>query len=478
MRSPDFTRREMLALSSSLMLSACRKAKPVRSGKPNIVVYLPDALRADQLGCYGCSAATSPIMDKFCGESILFENCLTQAAWTKPSIGSLFTGFLPSVHQAVTSNIAVSSETKPRVQTLRETFPTLAGGLKDLGYHTAWFLSNPHVQKEFGFARGFDHYRYVGSETPRSQVLSAMLWLSKRAREPFFLFIHGIDPHGPYTPKKKDYRSLFGDTPSGHRSTLSTADQDLLDSFDASYLKNAPRTALDALSPKGRSYLKHLYDGEILGVDATFGVLLDYLRREELDRNTVVAFVSDHGEAFGEHDAFGHGNTLYQEELHVPLAIRMPGRTTGMRVPWSVSQFDLYPTLLTLAGGTPPPGIQARTLLSEQGDLVIDEDGTVFACLDHRNADTTQWDTAMNIGSRKAMSLGHGASYALFDTKSDPQERKNLAGEKTDETFRAMLDTLKAAPAEHRKMAETFGPPTWTSGSEQLREDLDALGYL
>jgi arylsulfatase A-like enzyme len=325
------SRRQALKLGATLLLSGCYRPGEMmpRVEKPNIIVYLPDALRADRLGCYGNHAVTSPEIDGFSREGMLFERCYSQAAWTKPSIASLFSGFLPPVHQAVITDWDTKNVTSLRVQVLRDQFTTLAETLKAVGYTTASISVNPHTQKDFGFARGFDMYHYE-SKPPDSQMNDVLSWL-ETATEPFFLFVHARDPHGPYTPSDQDYQLLFRETPKSVLARLPDKDKELLESFRMRYQRNTGHVPLDELTPEGVSYLKNLYDAEIRGVDSQFRRMRQFLKRKRLTSRTLVAFISDHGEGFGEHGFFFHGNTLHGEDLHVPLILMGPGIPPGVR---------------------------------------------------------------------------------------------------------------------------------------------------
>jgi len=482
-----FTRRQMLALSAANVLSACSNESPESKApfvRPNIIVFLADALRADHLGCYGHTVATSPALDRFSKQSVVFEQCYSQAPWTKPSIASISTGLLPRVHQAGISHWDVPHLHDFPVQRLRDRFVTLAEALKEVGYHTAMFLANPMVQAGFGFEQGFDLYRYLPG-APRRVVDAALKWLTDEAREPFFLFIHEIDPHGPYTPADEVFEELFAAPLKPTLDALPAKDRQLLQEFRGFYanyqqgkVKGKPN--LSNLSPPGLEYLRHLYDAEIAGADRLLDQLLGHLEAANTMQRTVVVFTSDHGEAFNEHRNFGHGKTVFDEEIHVPLVIRPPGRSLGHRVPWTVSLYDLYPTLVTLAGGSVPSYVQARTLLDQDGGLVVSRDRRVFSDLDHYVAETDRWDSCMVEGAVKVMTQGNGKWTAFYDRAADPTEDSDLAGKATrrGSRLRRSIKVFEAEGRKHLALAESFGQAEWTTGTQQQHQDLGALGYL
>ena len=475
-----YTRREMMAMSSAIILSSCQNKKS-QSKKPNFIVYLPDAMRADRLGCYGSPVPVTPVMDRFSQNSFIFENCYSQAPWTKPSVAALFSGFLPRTHMATISHThRTGIDDVFRVQVLRDSFTTMAETFKSLGYNTARFLCNPNVQNEYGFGQGFDHYHYEVGIDPPFQMRKAISWIKENKDQPFFLFVHASDPHGPYVPLTKKYEALFKATPEEHMKKLSEKDQSTLKMYRWQYYQDNPQATLTDLSDEGREYLLRLYDAEIHEVDYTFGLLIDYLKKQDLYEKTAIALISDHGEAFGEHDFFGHGKTLYSEELHVPLILKVPEHKHGKHVPWSVSLFDLFPTLISLAGATPPAGIQAKALLSEQGSLLVSENRTVFSYIDYWDPDTRNWDISMTTGSQKVISYNRRKRYALFDLEADPGEKNNLLNEdqKRNPAESEIVQKLIQEKNKHIDLAESFGEPEWTEAGEKMKEELEALGYL
>ena len=493
-----YTRRQMLASSAVLIMSACsakptppKLAEPSRpvskppALRPNIVVFLADALRADHLGCYGHSVATSPTIDALSKHSIVFERCYSQAPWTKPSVASIFTGVLPRVHQAGMSHWHIRHLHSFPVQRLREQFVTLAEALQEAGYHTVMFMGNAMLQKGFGFEQGFDKYWFTPGPA-QGQMDKVVTWLEQEAREPFLLFVHEIDPHAPYRPSPEVFEQVFGVTPTKAFETLSGEDQKLLNDLELFYERRAKglvkdRSALFNLSVEGFGHMAQLYDAEIAGMDRQVARLLRSLDDADFADRTAFVLTSDHGEAFNEHRNFHHGRTLFDEEIHVPLIIRPPGQAVETRVPWTISLYDLYPTLITLAGGTPPPPyVQAQALLDAHGKPLVAADRAVFSDLDHYVAEVDRWDGCMVVGTEKVMTHGHGQHTAFYDRAADPSERRDvLEGPQARELW--LHRKLKAFLEEHEKhgqLAESFGEPEWTTGTEQLKDQLSALGYM
>lgn len=476
-----FTRREFLgslALSAAT-LSCARPAQEASRQLPHIVLYLADTFRADGLGCYGNPVAASPAIDALARGGVLFERCYAHASWTKPSIASLFTGTVPLVHQATKSSWKMDKLMEQRVQILRPEFLTLAEALAGAGYMTAHFLTNPHVQREFGFAQGFEHYRYETSKTPTHLAEKTADWLRTQPLDkPIFLMVHEIDPHAPFTPDPGDFQALHHTTIDAARNTLSEIDRSLIHEYHASmgaYGDDRPeRPDLNALSKDGVAFLRQLYDAEIRRVDNQFRILRESFAADTT-RPTTFVFTSDHGEGFGEHGGFEHGHCLHDELLHVPLIVYTGQHPQSVRVPYSVGHVDLYATLLHLAGVQPPPYAAGAPLLGVAGDVTIHEDRAVFSCLDHYDADTTVWDFAVSYGPFRAMTLNRGTEFALFDKRTDPGETNVL---ETLDTPIDLEDTLTQTKARCETTAREFGPPQWTTNDEEFREELENLGYL
>jgi choline-sulfatase len=478
------SRRDILALGAAGLLSTAAYGcwgAPLARERPNIIVFLADALRADFLPCYGFNFPTAPHVTAFADDSYVFDQCYAQAPWTKPSIASLFTGVLPPVHQAVLSTWGDLDFEATPIQKLRPDFTTLAEALQAVGYHTAYFCSNPHVREEYGFARGFDFYRYEPNQKPKPAIDQVLSRIVHHARQPFFLFIHLMDPHGPYRPTNRLFKEITGKGKEEAFVSLPEKDQELLMDFRTLYRRqyegeDAQRPPLEELSKAGRVHLKRLYGGEILGVDEQFGRLIRFLERQELLEHSVVAFISDHGEAFGEHEMFGHGNSLFIEELRTPLAIHVGGRTTGERVPHTVSLYDLYPTLLGLAGATLPSYIQAQSLLRPDGVLSVHKDRPVSSYCDFSEEDMSRWHVALSQGGHKVIRQQEDGPVHFYNHARDPREWHGSPVRCSK--GKSMLAKLERIEAANAKLSAAFGEPEWTLPPADAAEQLEALGYL
>lgn len=327
----------------------------------NVIIIGVDTLRPDHLGCYGYGRDTSPVVDRLAAEGVLFENVISQSPWTSPSFASVFTSLYPTQ----TGLVSVGTS-------MRETFPTLGTLLRAEGYATGAIINATVLKPEFGINRGFDYY-YT---TPRKGRIAdgttrdALAWIDSVPGAPFFLFAHYYDPHEPYAPPEP-YDAFFEEDYSGSIGNTFV----LHDYFPD--VKGMNFESLRTLTGEDWDHIRTLYDGEIRFTDEAIGDLMDGLKERGLDGNTLVVFLSDHGEEFFEHEGFGHGHTLYGEVIRVPLIIRYPGSLTGgRRVKDQVRLIDVMPTVLDILGVANEEHMEGVSLLpliegdGEAGDAV------------------------------------------------------------------------------------------------------------
>ncbi|MGH7821393.1 MAG: sulfatase, partial [Candidatus Binatia bacterium] len=302
--------------------------------RPNIAIVSVDTLRADHLPVYGYARDTSPRLRRWVEDAKVYERAVATAPETAPSFASLLTGRLPSGH-GVRANYHL----------LDPGNWTLARILGRAGYETAAFVSSfVLTASNSGFEPGFARYdqELDSAESRRknrpirlapSLARSVLQWLDERRRSarPWFLWVHAIDPHGPYEPLE-EFRELFDDDrerilPRGDIPDYQwTGSRNFYDYVDA-------------------------YDAEIRQTDEYLGRILERLDVRDSDRPTIVIFVADHGEGFGEHGYyFKHGESLHQEELHVPLVLKDSANPGGGRHSRPVSLVQVVPTLLERLG--------------------------------------------------------------------------------------------------------------------------------
>jgi arylsulfatase A-like enzyme len=435
------------AAAAAIAVSSSGCAASPRRPASAVVLVSVDTLRADHLGCYGYGKPTSPEIDRFSREAVLFRRVVAHASSTLPSHASMLTSLLPAHHGA---------SFKKR-SALRAGVPTLAEALRRAGFATASFNGGGQVHRTWGLDRGFEVYvsatdaseTEVGRDTMRQQVAAAEPWLKKAGERPFFLFLHTYEVHHPYTPTPERLARME----SGYSGTLP-------DRISYRLLERI-NTGEKALRPGDLEHIVATYDAEILGADAGFGELVRLLRRLGRYDSTLVVFTSDHGEAFGERGRVGwHGDTLYDEQLRVPLIVKLPGgRLGGATVQDQVRCIDFAPTVLSVLGLPVPP---------EFSGAAIDFQG--------RAVGHPPWAVANIDGSSQelAVSTSRWKWYEgrLYDLVEDPGERRDVAPLHPD-VDRDLSGKLLAM-LRSREAAMTTPVQVQADVQEQLR----ALGYV
>jgi arylsulfatase A-like enzyme len=436
------------------MVAPASFQRPAPAHRPrNVILYLVDTLRADHLGCYGYSRPVSPHVDAFARGATLFRHMVAQSSWTRPSTTSILTGLLPRTHGV-----------NGRRDKLSEQALTLAEMLRSRGYHTAGFVTNGNVARSFGLGQGFETYDLIPDDHTSTHVnAEAADWLEKdwKRDAPFFLYLHTVDPHAPYNPPPP-FRQRFA--PEVHDESLTR-------------LRTFHRLEDSSLAPTPelRRSLLDLYDAEIATNDAAFGELIDLLVRRGLWEDTVVIFISDHGEELFDHGGWEHGKTLHAEMLDVPLIVRAPGAAPRV-VQRQAQQVDVAPTVLELLGLPVPPVVEGRSLApwitgGIGGPPDQDEPETAaYSWLDQRDFRAASVTTpAWRLIEDRAPRPGR----ALYDRHADPGEHRDLSPERA---VRAgyLLDHLRLAER-HRKGALRAGEATVDT---ELRKQLQALGYI
>ena len=452
---------EDLALSAAF---ATPSVQVDYSRVPDVVLVSVDTLRADRLGCYGYERGTSPNIDQLAARGVVFEQCLSQAPWTLPSYGSLFTSLYPAEHRAGISEKAdiwteggVAADYSKLGQKLLADVPTLASELRAAGYRTASFYFNPYLGPQTGVARGFDEYAFM-RYTAKAGVDRALEWLELNRGLPRFLLLQLIDPHWPYAPP-----APF-DTRFGARKVEDIANYPW-----------ALSSIRDALPPqKKQQLLSNLYDGEIAYTDQQVGRLFDYFDTPGTLDQALVIFHSDHGEEFWDHGQFEHGHALHQELLRVPLILSMPRQLAPLRVTGSVRTIDVFPTILDVLGLARPAGLRGSSLLPlARGELKhvsltgFAESilwGRPYAPFDEaKTLVTDDWKLVVGDGD---------APISLYRLSSDPLEQNNLASEQVQQV-KQLKERLSALYSQARN--GSVGESLQLDQDQQ--DQLNNLGY-
>ncbi len=448
-------------LHQSLAPAAAAAAATPESLRPNLIVYLIDTLRADHLGCYGYPLPTSPRIDAFARESVLWREARSQSSWTKPAVATLLTGLYPITHGA-----------DRRARGLAPDVVTLADRLAAAGYQTAFFTTNPTVTAKFGFDRGFDEFHYLshprGRGRGRGHVDSAQIhrqvvaWLERRdPARPFFLVVHTLDPHDPYNPPERFKRRFAPD----------------VDATVACCIRAHELAALTPGAARARAQeMVALYDGEIAQNDESFGALYDELARRDLLERSALLLTADHGEEFYDHGGWRHASTLYEEVLRIPLILRLPGGAErGRAIDAPADLIDIAPTLLALVGLEVPATLPGESWLPALGGLAPPA-GESFAWLEHPSFSIASVlrDSWKGVRSRGGWRLPlERGSDELFELRADPGERRNLTGASSLRR-NWLLDRLAATEARQSRAA----PAADVAIEPELERELRALGYF
>ncbi|MFY9824222.1 MAG: sulfatase, partial [Thermoanaerobaculia bacterium] len=415
----------------------------------NVIVYLVDTLRADHLGCYGYDRPVSPRIDAFARNATVFRHTVAQSSWTRPSTTTILTGLLPRTHGVFGHRDALAPQAV-----------TLAERLRERGYHAAGFVTNPNVAPNFGLDQGFEIYRLLGPKRRTAAGVNerAAEWLDAEWKKdaPFFLYLHTMEPHAPYDPPLA-FRQRFA---PGLRNPAWTRMEFV------EQLEDGETVA----TPEMRRGLLDLYDAEIAANDDAFGALIDLLVQRGLWDDTVVVFVSDHGEEFSDHGGWEHGKTLHNEMLDVPLIVRIPG-VGGKVVEQQAQQVDVVPTILDALGLQVPAGLEGQSLLA-RGD---GEPGT-----DPRDTPSFSWLEEISLRSaavttpewRLIEKRFPVPGIFLYDRRADPAELHDLAGESPVRVgyLQAQLRAVERSRPGNFRRPTTLDP--------EMQKQLKALGYM
>ncbi len=418
--------------------------------RPDIFLYVIDALRPDHLGCYGYERKTSPQIDRFAQEAALYLRAYANSSWTRASAASILSGLRPKNHRTIGRNDVFSSD-----------IITLPEILQKIGYETIAVVANGNIHPVYGFAQGFDDFKYLGLvKSSRVQEEIAKI-LSRRAkmpqRQPLFLFIWTIDPHDPYEPESKDSK-LFS---AEEFEALPSVEGNLLITIRDGGIK---------LTPSQKLRLEALYDQEIYGNDRSFGRLIDLLKANKLYDRSIIILTADHGEQLFDHGSVGHGFNLYEEQIRVPLIIKAPFISPG-KYKTRVQHIDLFPTILSSLGLERLdylPGISLLDLKEEGRPLYfeLNLDGHDLTAL-------LEGQKKIIYAHRKTGDQASKPYWELFD-EADRAELLPLAPESMEEKY------LQQKVLIYRHLITSSSPEAAQQRQipERLREHLRTLGYI
>ncbi len=469
------------------------------ANKPNLVLFTVDTLRADHLSCYGYYRKTSPQLDAFAAESVLFERAYSVTGTTLPSHLSIMTGLYPHQHGYVANHGAMRGGFRSS-----EGRRTLAEALSKVGYHTAAFVSGPTVSSATGLNTGFQLFNEHEHPNPKTLADTsrrsakttdeAIRWLRDDPPEPFFLWIHYWDPHEPNLPQEP-YASAF--TSDAELDALiderHIRPERLQQLFPAKELARlfAPELApalhrgedveMPAIDRDSIRRLINLYDGDVLATDASFGRVIEALKDAALYEDAVIAFTADHGQALGQHDWLEHGR-IQGENVHVPLLMRFPSGTLDVprREVDVVSAVDLIPTLL--AG---LPSLATGDFVSQfAGEDALDPGYLRNFAFSQRSVRVRDWEPGDDKdGLKFALTTERWKIYVrpdaqdeLYDLRADPGELVDVSADHADlmHTLRRHIATTLAS----RPYTPEAGGDADSATSRAYHQALEALGYV
>lgn len=409
---------------------------PLRPSPPkNVVLIIADTLRADHLSSYGCENLTSPHIDQWAkSRGILFETAVAAAPWTVPSHASLFTGLDCLSHGANTGD-----PMSPMLTTMAE---LLAAN----GYRTHAVTGGAYLSETFGLMQGFDVVQYWQPPTGNpadagddivSGLGKALDFLESNANRPFFLLFHTYEVHTPYRAREP-YFSQFRDEPTAGLlppvDTLSlepTREEGYVMRAALQARYDADSETYTRISDSDIPVVRDLYDSGVAFADAHIGQLLDRIDSMDLNRNTIVVFTSDHGEALGEHGQFEH-KRLTDNELLVPLIIASPDHSkfAGSRVSAQVRLIDVLPSVLELADLPEQTGLDGQSLVPLMADTsrTHPEDAWSYASSSNSGLSLRRENSLKFIFNNTVWPEIHGTTE-LYDLEADPRENSNLAPE-------------------------------------------------
>jgi arylsulfatase A-like enzyme len=449
---------------------------------PNIILIAVDTLRADYLKAYtkGEAVANTPNIDALRADSVLYQHAFAQSSWTKASFATIFSGMYPEAHQAIQKD-----------SLLPDDVTTLAEILHDAGYFTQGYANNPNIADTYNYGQGFVEYEYLrpdylfgAGQSAEKMVLYKSLrqvyqklagrllgdrievsdfyqpaevvtergleWLDSQERPedvPFLLFLHYMDPHDPYMDHENP---------------------------GVGYARVRLGTDLDP--EKYRELFQRVYNGEIEHCDTYLGTLIQGLKDRGLYDNSVIVFTADHGEEFCEHNGWWHGLTLYEEQIAIPLTIKLPQNQLGGETNVHMTRHvDLAPTLLQFAGLEPDPAMQGKSLFLADNVSAGNLDGRIT--YSHLNFEGIVARALRTMDSKLITAIEGNKRgllpVELYDMTSDPGETENLAGQNQtlEETMFDLIDKMQEAALENAV------EPQVVEDSSALKEELDSLGY-
>jgi len=372
---------------------------------PNILLVVVDTVRADHTAIENYAKDITPGLKAYLmKDGISFRKAFSNAPWTLPSIASLLTSQYPS-------RINMNHKTS----VLESGFITIAEQLKEEGYFTGGIVSHIFVKAKFGLGQGFDIYdeNNVSEDSNNLFHVSspgvtdrAIKFIKKNKNRKFFLFLHYFDPHYSYIDHdhSMSYSGIF--------------------SPDVPEFKKAKIIQFGGYKKEDVDYLRYCYDTEIKFTDKHLKRVIEELKKNQIYDNTLIVFTSDHGDEFAERDSLGHGQSVYNELIKIPLVVKLPVQTVKSNVKWSdllISNLDIFPTITGLLNINTIQKIQGSNIFSKKLEKRM-----IFCEVNEEKYGQLKNKTCVISGDWKLVKDLVTEEYQLFNITNDPGERENL----------------------------------------------------
>jgi arylsulfatase A-like enzyme len=455
--------RLLALLGPPVLLAVACGGPPPAPAPSHVLLVVLDATHAAHLSCYGGPPGLTPTLDRLAASGARFDRAFAAAPWTLPSTASLMTGRTPERHGVITSS-----------QRLPEDATTLAERFRAAGWRTGALVQMVYASDAYGLDQGFDDYHYYATAEEKQDALlvyDAGRWMEGHAGERTLLYVHLRRPHSPYDPPRSAWERLAGEPPG-----VDPARFPLLQHADAR-VQDA-----DELRPGELETIRRLYRANLAAADATLDALL---RRLPAPGDTLVVVLADHGEALGEHGAFGHGTSVWPEVLDIPLIVSGPGVRPQLSDA-SACTLDILPTLAD-ACGLPPHASDGAAARAAGGEADI-EGLSLWPLLARGEAPAPRPPVAVMARSEEAeppvtavidgrwkLVLRADGERALYDRLEDRAERTpadaGLAG------LAARLEAHARSRHTARRQALERSLPAPVLDAQRL-EQLEQLGYV
>lgn len=382
----------------------------------NILLIVLDPLRADAVGVH------TPTLTALAKRGYVFTNAMAVAPWTLPSAMSLMTGTYPSTHNIINKDLIGNQSLIPAsLASASPSLRTLATELKESGYVTGAFVGGAALASSYGFDQGFDVYESDGNFMGLSERLpNALAFIRDHQKEKTFVTLHGFDVHGQYIPPGGLDRRFVSASYTGKLNGSKEEQKTLRE--------EGVTQGRVLLASQDVAFLRAIYDEKVERADSVIATLLKEYESLGLLDSTIIVISSHHGDEFYEHGRIDHGMTLYDEVLHIPLLIIIPGNKKDMRISDQVRNIDIPSTLFSLINYIPSSAFAAQTQgvsllpLMEGKRLSLD----IYPETEYRYA--TKQRGVRSWDGWKLISDEESSSRQLFNLREDPKETNNIYG--------------------------------------------------